>query len=90
MREKGADPQRSPDLSLSIIKLIGPGEYVAVLPGDTDVPGHVGLAAGAYTHSTAPNRRYVDLVMQRPSKAAIGGTTAPYARDELLALAINC
>ncbi len=90
VKEKGADPQRFPDLSLSIIKLIGPGEYIAVLPGDTDAPGHFGIAAGAYTHSTAPNRRYVDLVMQRLLKASMGGTPVPYGGDELRALAINC
>jgi VacB/RNase II family 3'-5' exoribonuclease len=89
-QEKGADPQRFPDLSLSIIKLIGPGEYVAALPGDTDAPGHFSLAAGAYTHSTAPNRRYADLVMQRLLKAAVGGTPVPYNNDELRAMAVNC
>jgi exoribonuclease-2 len=90
VKQKGADPQRFPDLSLSIIKLIGPGEYIAVLPGDTDAPGHFGLAAGAYTHSTAPNRRYVDLVMQRLLKATVGGTPVPYSSDELQAIAIDC
>ena len=76
MKEKGIDPQRFPDLSLSIIKLIGPGEYIAVTPGDAAAPGHFGLAVGAYTHSTAPNRRYVDLVMQRLLKTAVGGACA--------------
>ncbi len=90
VKEKGTDPQRFPDLSLSIIKLIGPGEYIADTPGDTDAPGHFGLAAAAYTHSTAPNRRYVDLVMQRLLKAAVGGTPVPYSSDELQDLAIDC
>jgi len=90
VKEKGTDPQRFPDLSLSIIKLIGPGEYIADTPGDTDAPGHFGLAAAAYTHSTAPNRRYVDLVMQRLLKAAVGGTPVPYSSDELQGLAIDC
>ena len=90
MKEKGIDPQRFPDLSLSVIKLIGPGEYIADTPGDAAVPGHFGIAVGAYTHCTAPNRRYVDLVVQRLLKAAVGGTPVPYSRDELQALAINC
>jgi exoribonuclease-2 len=90
LKEKETDPQRFPDLSLSIIKLIGPGEYVADTSGDTAAPGHFGLAAGAYTHSTAPNRRYADLVVHRLLKAAVGDMPAPYNGDELQALAIDC
>lgn len=90
MKEKGIDPQRFPDLSLSVIKLIGPGEYIADTPGDAAVPGHFGLAVGAYTHTTAPNRRYVDLVVQRLLKAAVGGMPVPYSGGELQALAMDC
>ena len=91
MKEKGTDPVRFPDLSLSIIKLMGAGEYVAELPGDTtSSPGHFGLAVRDYTHATAPNRRYIDLVTQRLLKAAIEGETLPYSNNELEALAKHC
>jgi exoribonuclease-2 len=90
LKEKETDPQRFPDLSLSIIKLIGPGEYITDTSGDTAAPGHFGLATGAYTHSTAPNRRYADLVVHRLLKAAVGGMPVPYNGDELQALAIHC
>jgi len=89
IREKAAEPLRFPDLSLSVIKLLGAGEYVAELPGDT-APGHFGLAVRDYAHSTAPNRRYPDLVTQRLLKAALEGNTWPYSKDELDALAKHC
>jgi exoribonuclease-2 len=90
IKEKAADPLRFPDLSLSIIKLMGPGEYVAELPGDTAPPGHFGLAVKDYTHSTAPNRRYPDLITQRLLKAAMTPQPAPYDQDELEALGKHC
>ncbi|MGA2640701.1 MAG: RNB domain-containing ribonuclease [Spirochaetia bacterium] len=86
VREKTADPLRFPDLSLVVIKLMGAGEYVAEQPGDT-APGHFGLAVKDYAHSTAPNRRYADLISQRLVKAAISGRAAPYSYAELDALA---
>jgi len=84
-----ADPLRFPDLSLSIVKLMGAGEYVAELPGE-EAPGHFGLAVKDYGHSTAPNRRFPDLITQRLIKAALGGTPAPYNKDELTVLARQC
>jgi VacB/RNase II family 3'-5' exoribonuclease len=89
VKEKAADPLRFPDLSLAVIKLMGAGEYVAELPGDT-APGHFGLAVRDYTHSTAPNRRYTDLVTQRLLKAALEGRPWSYRQDELEALAKHC
>jgi len=89
VKEKTADPLRFPDLSLAVIKLLGAGEYIAELPGDT-APGHFGLAVKDYTHSTAPNRRYTDLITQRLLKAAIEGKSLPYSKDELDALATHC
>jgi exoribonuclease-2 len=86
---KAADPLRFPDLSLSVIKLLGAGEYVVELPG-ADVAGHFGLAVKDYTHSTAPNRRFPDVITQRLLKAALAGRGLPYANDELAALARHC
>jgi VacB/RNase II family 3'-5' exoribonuclease len=88
-KQKAADPLRFPDLSLSVIKLMGAGEYVADLPGDTP-PGHFGLAVKDYTHSTAPNRRYTDLLTHRLLKAALENQPSPYSKDELDSLAKHC
>ncbi|MFZ2412866.1 MAG: RNB domain-containing ribonuclease [Candidatus Cryosericum sp.] len=86
---KAADLVTFPDLSLTIIKLLGPGEYTAELPGET-AEGHFGLAVKDYTHSTAPNRRYPDLITQRLTKAAIEKKPVPYTIDELTDLAKHC
>jgi VacB/RNase II family 3'-5' exoribonuclease len=86
---KAADPLLFPDLSLTIIKLMGAGEYVVEIPGEA-APGHFGLAVRDYTHSTAPNRRYPDLITQRQLKAAMSGSTSPYGMEELAELARHC
>jgi VacB/RNase II family 3'-5' exoribonuclease len=86
---KAADPLRFPDLSLSVVKLMGAGEYVVERPGDS-VAGHFGLAVKDYAHSTAPNRRYPDLITQRLLKASAAGRSRPYEIDELAALAKHC
>jgi VacB/RNase II family 3'-5' exoribonuclease len=90
MKEKAENPLEFPDLSLSVIKLLGPGEYVAELPGDPLPSGHFGLAVRGYAHSTAPNRRYPDLITQRILKTALSGESLPYSADELEALARHC
>ena len=89
-QQRAADPVHYPDLSLAIIKLMGPGEYVLSKGSDTKPLGHFGLAAGDYTHSTAPNRRFADLVSQRLVKAMLDGEPAPYSDTELLAIAMKC
>jgi exoribonuclease-2 len=88
-RRRKADPDRFPDLSLVIVKLMGRGEYVVERPGGA-VAGHFGLAVKDYTHSTAPNRRFPDLITQRLLKAALSGTAAPYAEGDLEGLAVHC
>ena len=89
IQQKTADPSHFGDLSLAVIKLIGPGEYVLERAGDT-APGHFGLAVRDYTHSTAPNRRFPDVVTQRLIKAMLAGQKNPYTDDELTAIAANC
>lgn len=81
-----ADPERFPDLSLTIVKLMGPGEYVPFIPGEPPI-GHFALAVTDYTHGTAPNRRYVDLIIQRIIKSVLVGKPAPYSATELTKLA---
>jgi VacB/RNase II family 3'-5' exoribonuclease len=89
LKRKAADPDHFADVSLAVIKLIGPGEYVLERPGDPE-QGHFGLAVQDYTHSTAPNRRFPDVVTQRLIKAMLTGQPAPYSDDELDAIARNC
>ncbi len=89
IKRKTADPDHFADLSLAVIKLIGPGEYVLERAGDP-APGHFGLAVQDYTHSTAPNRRFPDIVTQRLVKAMLAGRSNPYSDDELSAVAANC
>lgn len=86
---RAADPDHFADLSLAVIKLMGPGEYVLERPGQPS-PGHFGLAVQDYTHSTAPNRRYADVVTQRLIKSVLGRQKSSYADDELSAIATNC
>ena len=88
-KQRASDPIHYADLSLAVMKLMGPGEYVMSGPGDIK-DGHFGLAATDYTHSTAPNRRFADLVTQRLIKSVISRNKAPYSDDELIAIARNC
>jgi exoribonuclease-2 len=87
--QKQKDPDHFPDLSLTVIKLMGPGEYVLVKPNEPS-PGHFGLAVQDYLHSTAPNRRFPDIVTQRLMKAFLAHTAQPYSEDDLNAIAIRC
>lgn len=89
LKRRAADPDHFADVSLAVIKLIGPGEYVLERPGDPE-QGHFGLAVQDYTHSTAPNRRFADVVTQRLIKAMLSGAAAPYSDVELAAIASNC
>ena len=89
VKRKATAPDHFADLSLAVIKLIGPGEYVLERPGDP-APGHFGLAVQDYTHSTAPNRRFADVVTQRLVKATLAGQPNPYSDGELSTVAANC
>jgi VacB/RNase II family 3'-5' exoribonuclease len=89
LRRKQADPDHFADLSLAVIKLIGPGEYVLERPGEV-ISGHFGLAVQDYTHSTAPNRRFADIVTQRILKAELAGERNPYSDEELTKIAADC
>ena len=86
---RSADPATFPELSLSVLKLLGAGEYAVELPNQP-AEGHFGLAVNEYTHSTAPNRRFPDLITQRLLKAALDGSPAAYTDDELRELAAHC
>jgi exoribonuclease-2 len=89
LAQKQKDPDHFPDLSLGVIKLMGPGEYVLVKPNEVS-PGHFGLAVQDYTHSTAPNRRFPDVVTQRLMKAWLAKAPQPYSEDDLNAIATHC
>jgi exoribonuclease II len=89
VKRQQAAPAQFPDLSLAVVKLLGAGEYVLKRPGQP-AEGHFGLAVDDYTHSTAPNRRFPDVIIQRLLKAALRGVAAPYRDDELRALAAHC
>jgi exoribonuclease R len=88
-RRRLADPVHFPDLSLSIVKLLGPGEYT-VETSSSSGEGHFGLAVHDYTHATAPNRRFADLVTQRLVKATMTGAATPYTEQELGVIAAHC
>jgi exoribonuclease-2 len=85
IRQKAADPERFPDLSLTVIKLLGPGEYMMLEPG-SEPYGHFSLAVTDYTHATAPNRRYVDLINQRLLKSVLDKVPSPYSGEDLVDL----
>ncbi|CAN5578196.1 RNB domain-containing ribonuclease [soil metagenome] len=87
--QKEVDPDGFSELSLTIVKLLGRGEYVVKVPGQ-HLPGHFALAVNEYTHSTAPNRRYSDLITQRLLKAVLAGEQSPYSVEELSVIAANC
>ena len=89
-KQQAVDAVHYPDLSLAIIKLMGPGEYVLAKGDEADPPGHFGLAAHDYAHSTAPNRRFADLVTQRVVTEWLANETPPYSDDELAAIAAHC
>jgi exoribonuclease-2 len=89
-KQRAADAVHYPDLSLAIIKLMGPGEYVLSKGDEDEVQGHFGLATQDYAHSTAPNRRFADLVTQRVVKAMLAGEAPPYSDEELAAIAKHC
>ncbi len=88
-KRRQVDPAGFPDVSLSVVKLLGSGEYALEVPGQAS-EGHFGLAVKDYTHSTAPNRRFPDLVAQRLLKAALAAQPSPYTNDELTTLARHC
>lgn len=90
-RRRAADPDHYPDLSLSVVKLLGPGIYVLERRlGDRRETGHFGLAVADYVHSTAPNRRFADLVTQRMLRAVTSGGPQPYSDQELIEIATRC
>jgi exoribonuclease II len=88
-KRKAEDPDHFADVSLAVVKLMGPGEYALERPGDPE-QGHFGLAVQDYTHSTAPNRRFPDIVTQRLIKAVLSSAQSPYSDDDLTAIAKNC
>jgi exoribonuclease-2 len=88
-KRRAADPGAYPELSLAVLKMMGPGDYLVEAPG-LEQEGHFGLAVHDYTHSTAPNRRFPDVVTQRCLKSAAEGLPAPYTREELETIAARC
>jgi exoribonuclease II len=89
LERRTSDPAGFADLSLAVVKLLGSGEYAVELPGGT-AEGHFGLAVRDYSHSTAPNRRFPDLIAQRLLKSALAGRAPAYSNDELRVLAAHC